>query len=70
MKIGEVTASGNYILTKKITSLDDFWIVITRKKSIFARHRMYPSAFLYSWQIKTIKEWMDKGWFFDTIKKE
>jgi hypothetical protein len=54
--------------TKKIESLDEFWLVINSEKSIFARHRLYPSAFFLSWQIKLIKSWIDQGFFY-TINK-
>jgi hypothetical protein len=63
LEINQVTKSG-FKLLKKIDSLDEFWQVINSDISMFARHRMYPTAFFYSWQIKLIKEWIDKGWFF------
>ena len=59
---------GNFILEKKIESLDEFWEAINKETSIYARHRMYPTAFFYSWHIKTVKEWLDNGWFW-TAKK-
>lgn len=55
-------------LTEKIETLDEFWKVVNEDKSIFARHRMYPSAFFMSWQIKLINEWLNRGWFFRAIK--
>ena len=61
--IGFTTKSG-FKLIKKIESLDEFWLVINTEKSIFARHRMYPSAFFHSWTIRQIKSWLDAGWFF------
>lgn len=69
MKLGEKTKTG-YVLVKKIESLDEFWQAIQTNKSIFARHKMYPSAFFYSWPIKLIKEWIDYGRFFIAYKIE
>ena len=65
LKLGDTTDSG-YKLIREIKSLDEFWQIINSEKSIYARHRMYPTAFFYSWQIKLIKSWMDRGWFFQT----
>ena len=65
---GYLVYPNNFILEKKIESLDEFWDVINNKKSIYARHRMYPTAFFFSWNIKLIKKWMDNGWFW-TAKK-
>ena len=63
MKKGDKTKSGNFQLTNKIESLNEFWDVINSSKSIYARHRIYPTAFFFSWQIRLIKVWIDKGWF-------
>ena len=65
---GYLVFSGNFILDYKITTLDQFWDAINSNKSIYARHRMYPTAFFFSWNIKLIKKWMDNGWFW-TAKK-
>jgi hypothetical protein len=58
---GLVIPSGNFILDQKIKSLDEFWAIIKTEKSIFYRHRMYPSSFFFSWQIKMIAD----GIFFE-----
>lgn len=60
---GYKTPTG-FTLTREITTLDEFWEAINTEKSIFARHRMYPTAFFFSWRIKTIKEWIDAGRFY------
>ena len=57
---GYKTTTG-FTLMREITTLDQFWRAINTEKSIFARHRMYPTAFFFSWQIKTIKEWKRKA---------
>lgn len=60
---GSVTKTG-FTLIKKVETLDEFWIIINEDKSIFARHRMYPTAFFMSWNIRLIKRWLDAGCFF------
>ncbi len=67
MKVGFVTKSG-FVLLKKVESLDEFWQVINTDKSIFARHKMYPTAFFFSWQMRLIKQWIDNGWIFQARK--
>lgn len=68
MKSGDVI-SKNYVLENKINSLDELWGVLKANPSLFARHRPYPSAFIMSWSIKLISEWINKGWFW-TIKRK
>ena len=63
---GYIIESGNFKLNKNIQSLDELWDIINSNKSIFARHRMYPTSFLLSWNIRLIKQWMDAGWFWTT----
>lgn len=66
MKSGQ-KASKNFIVDKKITDLNEFWCVINKDISIYARHRTYPTAFFHSWQIRLINEWIKNGYFW-TIK--
>ncbi len=63
---GLIVSGGNFKLKKKIETLDEFWEVINTEKSFFARHRMYPTAFFFSWQIKSINQWLSGGWFWVT----
>ena len=65
--VGSLTKSG-FKLTKKIETLDEFWYILNKDKSLFAKHRMYPTAFFMSWQIKLIKKWIDAGWFFTAYR--
>lgn len=67
LAVGFSTESG-FQLTKKIETLDEFWQIINTDKSIFARHRMYPTAFFQSWNIRLIKTWLDAGWFFQAYR--
>ena len=63
---GLIVPGGNFKLKKRIESLDEFWQVINTEKSFFARHRMYPTAFFFSWPIKSINQWLSGGWFWVT----
>lgn len=60
---GQITTSGNFVLVKKIKCLNEFWSYINSNNVIFARHRMYPSAFFYSWSIRLISTWIKNGFF-------
>lgn len=64
--VGREVSGGNFKLIKKIESLDEFWAVINTERSFFARHRMYPTAFFFSWQIKSIAQWIKCGFFWVT----
>lgn len=68
LKEGYIIKSGNFMLTKKIKSLDEFYEIITEDICIFARHKMCPSAFFFSWQIRIIKSWISQGLFYRAIK--
>jgi len=45
--------SKNFVLDRKISSLDDLMEVLNTSPSLFVRHRPYPSAFIRSWQIQS-----------------
>jgi len=63
-----ITKSGNFKLVKKVNSLDEFWNATNNHDSIFARHRMYPSAFFMGWPLRLVKMWLHNGWFYTAIK--
>jgi hypothetical protein len=65
---GNIVPGGNFKLKKKIETFDEFWEVINTEKSFFARNRMYPTAFFFSWQINTINKWLSGGCFWVTEK--
>jgi len=67
IEVGHVTKTG-FKLSKKIETLDEFWEVINKDISVFARHRMYPTAFFMSWNIRLIKKWLNAGWFFQAYR--
>ena len=68
METGSITKNGNHIIKEQINSLDEFWDYISHSEIIYARHKVYPSAFFFSWQIKQIKLWMDNKYFFKVEK--
>lgn len=63
MNVGDTTKTG-WKLVKRIDSLDEFWDVINMLDSIYARHRMYPTAFFHNWPIRMIHQWIERGFFF------
>jgi len=67
LKEGYIIKSGNFMLTKQIKSLDEFWQILNEDTSIFARHKMYPTAFFFSWPISLINNWMKNGYFYRAI---
>jgi hypothetical protein len=60
---GTVILSGNFKLVKKIEDLNEFWAVLKTQKSFYARHRMYPTSFFFSWTLRTIDAWIKAGYF-------
>lgn len=69
LKSGDLVQKDRYIIVNKIFSLDEFYNIISTNKIIYARHRIYPSAFFFSWQIRLVKIWIERGWFYSVIKK-
>ena len=63
-----ITKQGNHIIKENINSLDEFWEYISHSEIVYARHKVYPSAFFFSWQIKLIKRWIDSKYFFKVEK--
>lgn len=70
METNQITKSGNFKLVSQINSLDEFWNEININKSIYARHRMTSSSFFFSWNIKEINTWIEKGWFWTAKRIE
>jgi hypothetical protein len=68
LKKGHIISSGNFKLTKKITSLDKLMEILDSKPSIFLRHRMYPTAFVRSMQLHSIHISIKRGLLWDTDK--
>jgi hypothetical protein len=59
---------GNFQLVKRIETFEEFWKVINKEKSIFARNRVYPAAFFHSWMLRLTHQWIKAGYFY-TIKR-
>jgi hypothetical protein len=64
---GHITKTG-YLIGTQIGSLNEFWSTINSDSIIYARHRVYPTAFFFSWQIRLISNWIERGWFFQVSK--
>ena len=60
--------SKNFAVKKQIKSLDEFWEVLNSDKSIYWRHRIFPTAFFMSWTIRTIKTAIDLKLFWSIEK--
>ena len=48
METGMITKYGNHIKKEQINSLDEFWEYISHSEIVYARHKVYPSAFFFS----------------------
>ena len=59
---------GSFMLVKKIKTFEEFYNYLKNNKSIFARHRVYPCAFFFNWQIRACKSWIIGGYFY-TIER-
>lgn len=69
MKEGDII--GSFVLTKQITSFTVLHEHLYNSKSIFARHKMYPTSFIIGWPYKVVCTWLNAGCFWETkrIKK-
>ncbi len=65
---GVVTRSGNFMLTKKVTDFNRFIELLDTEKSIFMRHRMYPTSFIVGWPIRLCRIWIRGGYVWETEK--
>lgn len=63
-KSGELISDGKFEVINQVKDLNEFWEVINSDVSIFARHRIQPTAFFFSWHLKTVKQWIDEGCFY------
>lgn len=70
LKEGVIIKSGNFMLKKRIRTFEEFWHILNIEKSVFARHKMYPTSFFFSWQIRLIMSWIDQGYFWTTERLE
>lgn len=69
LKVGLTTKSG-YLLTEKINTFEEFWDYLNKGKIIFARHKVYPTAFFFHWKLNLIHNWILSGRFYKVIKLE
>lgn len=68
MKEGDII--GKNKLKKQIKKLDDLYYYLQNNKSIFHKHKLYPSAFIINWSIRKIYNSIISQWFYDYEKIE
>ena len=62
--------SKNFYLVSEIENMNHLIYWLRKHPSVFARHKMYPSAFILSMRLHTVLEWINKGWFWTTTKDD
>jgi len=67
LESGSRTLSNNFMLLKKVTSLDKLYELLSSNKSIFFAHKMYPSAWVMSFQYRYVQTRLKAGLFWETI---
>jgi hypothetical protein len=67
LESGSRTLSNNFMLLKKVTSSDKLYELLNSKKSIFFAHKMYPSAWVMSFQYRYVQTRLKAGLFWETI---
>lgn len=67
LKVGAISPNG-YILTKRIDNFIDLYKYLKNYKSIFARHKLYPTAVIINWNIALCEQWLNLGYFYEIIK--
>ena len=45
-----------------IRDMEQLAFALETERSIWARHRPYPTAFLVGWPYRLLKTWMKRGW--------
>lgn len=68
LEVGMITTSGNFVLDKKIEDIHELIDTLYKRKSIFARHRMYASAVLLNWSIVQLNIWLKYGLFYTATR--
>ena len=68
MKKDEIIKSGNFRLLYPVKNFNTFVWIMKNKKSVFYRHRMYPTAFIQNLSFAMIHYGINKELFWDTIK--
>jgi hypothetical protein len=60
----------NFKKVKLIDSLDEINRVMKENKSLFVRHKVYPSAFIQNWSMRLVSDWISKQYFWTIERKE
>lgn len=70
LKRGEILKSGNFILVSRVDSINELIFCLMNNKSIFWRHRMYPSAFILHQPLIVLINNVNGGLFWNASKTE
>lgn len=70
LQAGTKTTSGNFMLVRRIETIEQFDRLTATNKSVFWRHRMYPSAFMRNLSFNVIKKSMKYGLIWTAIKTQ
>lgn len=53
----------NFELVEQIKTMSDLIIELDNKPSIFWRHKVMPTSFFYSWQLRQVVFNLNQGFF-------
>lgn len=67
-KSGLVLPSGNFQLTVPVTSLDRLMELINTKRSIFIRHKMWPTSWVLSQHLREVDKLIKQGLIWESVK--
>ena len=60
--------TGNFLIVKKIETLQEFREVLESDRSIFWRFKVMPTAFFWSWQFRQIDSAINGGHFYKVMQ--
>lgn len=61
---------GNFILTKRIETIEELITVLKAKKSIFWNFKVLPTAFFWAWQLRQLLFGVQNKRFYDIEPKD
>jgi hypothetical protein len=60
MKKGD-KCSKNFVLKNKLERMNDVVYILENEPSLFVGHKVYPSAFIWGWNLRTINIFIKAG---------
>lgn len=64
---GKTLKSGNFMLIGQIKDLNELYMYLQSSPSVYFAHKMYPSAWIMSLQLRYVKNRIDQGLFWVTL---